>query len=106
MEHKEWEVRYLIRGKLAANWPGGKSRIHVDLVTLSQAGSLAEVPMIFCACSSRQSIESEQPSDDASLPQGHNCIHFCSELALALGVSPVPVSLACLAHFVQSLSSC
>lgn len=46
---KEWEVRYLIRGKLAANWPGGT----YDLLR-------------------------------------HNCIHFCSELALALGVSPVP----------------
>jgi len=46
---KEWEVRYLIRGKLASNWPGGT----YDLLR-------------------------------------HNCIHFCSELALALGVSPVP----------------
>ncbi|CAE7797713.1 unnamed protein product [Symbiodinium sp. CCMP2456] len=46
---KDWEVRYLIRAKLATKWPGGT----YDLLR-------------------------------------HNCIHFCQELALALGVSPVP----------------
>ncbi|CAJ1453136.1 unnamed protein product [Effrenium voratum] len=46
---KDWEVRYLIRGKLAAKWPGGTYEL-----------------------------------------LRRNCIHFCQELALALGVSPVP----------------
>eukprot|EP00930_Biecheleria_cincta_P084892 TRINITY_DN74317_c0_g1_i1.p1 TRINITY_DN74317_c0_g1~~TRINITY_DN74317_c0_g1_i1.p1 ORF type:complete len:398 (+),score=56.65 TRINITY_DN74317_c0_g1_i1:153-1346(+) len=46
---KDWEVRYLIRGKLATKWPGGT----YDLLR-------------------------------------RNCIHFCEELSLALGVSPVP----------------
>jgi len=46
---KDWEVRYLIRAKLATKWPGGT----YDLLR-------------------------------------HNCIHFCEELSLALGVQPVP----------------
>mmetsp|Transcript_70123 Transcript_70123/g.198768 ORF Transcript_70123/g.198768 Transcript_70123/m.198768 type:complete len:403 (+) Transcript_70123:108-1316(+) len=46
---KDWEVRYLIRGKLAAKWPGGG----YDLLH-------------------------------------RNCIHFCDELLLSLGVKPVP----------------
>lgn len=46
---KDWEVRYLIRGKLATRWPGGT----YDLLR-------------------------------------RNCIHFCEELSLALGVAPVP----------------
>lgn len=46
---KDWEVRYLIRGKLAAKWPGGG----YDLLQ-------------------------------------RNCIHFCDELVLHLGVMPVP----------------
>mmetsp|Transcript_112658 Transcript_112658/g.349661 ORF Transcript_112658/g.349661 Transcript_112658/m.349661 type:complete len:406 (-) Transcript_112658:117-1334(-) len=46
---KDWEVRYLIRGKLAAKWPGGQ----YDLLN-------------------------------------RNCIHFCEELLLSLGVKPVP----------------
>lgn len=46
---KDWEVRYLIRGKLATKWPGGT----YDLLR-------------------------------------RNCIHFCEELALGLGVQPVP----------------
>lgn len=46
---KDWEVRYLIRGKLASKWPGGG----YDLLH-------------------------------------KNCIHFCDELVLSLGVKPVP----------------
>mmetsp|Transcript_87018 Transcript_87018/g.259572 ORF Transcript_87018/g.259572 Transcript_87018/m.259572 type:complete len:401 (-) Transcript_87018:121-1323(-) len=46
---RDWEVRYLIRGKLAAKWPGGG----YDLLH-------------------------------------RNCIHFCEELLLSLGVKPVP----------------
>jgi len=46
---KDWEVRYLIRGKLASKWPGGR----YDLLN-------------------------------------RNCIHFCDELLLSLGVRPVP----------------
>jgi len=46
---KEWEVKYLIRSKLAPIWRGGKYHI------LRQ-----------------------------------NCIHFCDELLLMLGVNPVP----------------
>jgi len=46
---KDWEVRYLIRGKLASKWPGGG----YDLLN-------------------------------------RNCIHFCDELLLSLGVRPVP----------------
>lgn len=46
---KDWEVRYLIRSKLAAKWPGG----NYDLLQ-------------------------------------SNCIHFCEELLLHLGVMPVP----------------
>jgi len=46
---KEWEVRYLIRGKLATKWPGGG----YDLFH-------------------------------------RNCIHFCDELLLSLGVRGVP----------------
>eukprot|EP00442_Polarella_glacialis_P048053 CAMPEP_0115069386 /NCGR_PEP_ID=MMETSP0227-20121206/12528_1 /TAXON_ID=89957 /ORGANISM="Polarella glacialis, Strain CCMP 1383" /LENGTH=368 /DNA_ID=CAMNT_0002455781 /DNA_START=113 /DNA_END=1219 /DNA_ORIENTATION=+ len=46
---KDWEVRYLIRGKLAMKWPGGT----YDLLR-------------------------------------RNCIHFTEELALGLGVQPVP----------------
>merc|ERR1712176_321718 len=45
---KDWEVRYLIRGKLASKWPGGG----YDLLH-------------------------------------RNCIHFCDELLLSLGVKPV-----------------
>lgn len=46
---RDWEVRYLIRGKLASKWPGGG----YDLLH-------------------------------------RNCIHFCDELQLSLGVKPVP----------------
>mmetsp|Transcript_62213 Transcript_62213/g.157152 ORF Transcript_62213/g.157152 Transcript_62213/m.157152 type:complete len:389 (-) Transcript_62213:74-1240(-) len=46
---KDWEVRYLIRGKLATKWPGGA----YDLLH-------------------------------------RNCIHFCDELSLCLGVKGVP----------------
>mmetsp|Transcript_139039 Transcript_139039/g.387827 ORF Transcript_139039/g.387827 Transcript_139039/m.387827 type:complete len:409 (+) Transcript_139039:103-1329(+) len=46
---KDWEVRYLIRCKLAAQWPGGS----YDLLH-------------------------------------RNCIHFCDDLLLSLGVKPVP----------------
>lgn len=46
---KDWEVRYLIRAKLALKWPGG------DYELLSR-----------------------------------NCIHFCDELLLSLGVRSVP----------------
>jgi len=46
---KDWEVRYLIRGVLAAKWPGSR----YDLLH-------------------------------------QNCIHFCDELLLSLGVKPVP----------------
>mmetsp|Transcript_50810 Transcript_50810/g.157388 ORF Transcript_50810/g.157388 Transcript_50810/m.157388 type:complete len:403 (-) Transcript_50810:86-1294(-) len=46
---KDWEVRYLIRGKLASKWPGG----NYDLLH-------------------------------------KNCIHFCDELLLSLGVKSVP----------------
>lgn len=46
---RDWEVRYLIRGKLVSKWPGGG----YDLLS-------------------------------------RNCIHFCDELLLLLGVLPVP----------------
>mmetsp|Transcript_125264 Transcript_125264/g.365872 ORF Transcript_125264/g.365872 Transcript_125264/m.365872 type:complete len:407 (-) Transcript_125264:55-1275(-) len=46
---RDWEVRYLIRGKLASKWPGGG----YDLLH-------------------------------------KNCIHYCDELLLSLGVKPVP----------------
>lgn len=46
---KDWEVRYLVRGKMASRWLGGKYHL-----------------------------------------LQRNCIHFCDELALALGVQPVP----------------
>jgi len=46
---KDWEVRYLIRGKLASKWPGGKYEL-----------------------------------------LNRNCIHFCDELLLSLGVRSVP----------------
>mmetsp|Transcript_8863 Transcript_8863/g.23753 ORF Transcript_8863/g.23753 Transcript_8863/m.23753 type:complete len:401 (-) Transcript_8863:152-1354(-) len=46
---KDWEVRYLIRGRLASKWPGGS----YDLLN-------------------------------------RNCIHFCEELLLSLGVGGVP----------------
>jgi len=46
---KDWEVKYLVRGKLASKWSGGD----YDLLY-------------------------------------RNCIHFCEELQLSLGVKPVP----------------
>lgn len=46
---RDWEVRYLIRGQLAPQWPGGSYNL-----------------------------------------LRRNCIHFCDELLLYLGVSPIP----------------
>ena len=92
---KEWEVRYLIRGKLAANWPGGR---WLWWAICGHVGQMQWCPWYALSWRYLWSsslgpektplIESPEWAEDC---WGHNCIHFCSELALALGVSPVPV---------------
>ena len=69
------------------------------MVVLFPSEFFVQVPTIFFASSSSCRLRA---CCNCCWFSGHNCIHFCSELALALGVSPVPVLRACHSRFFLS----